>query len=799
MLKNYLKVAFRSILKNKVFSAINIVGLAIGMASCIVIMLFVSFEKSFDSIHTRNLYRLDEVQKFEGMVAPQKVALSMFPMGPTLKSEFPEIREFVRIRPMNNVHLNIENRRIDIEKGLWGDENFFSMFGYKLLKGDVGTVLKEPNAVVLSERTAQSIFGNQDPIGKSFARYDRDTTVFKVSGIMENVGTNSHLQFDAVFAFNTMIKPDFMNNWGGNWLVTYLDIAPGTDIKALEAKFPAYLKRHMNGDGWKFYELFLQSLPDVHAGSSDITHDYLNFQKFDRRYTYVFSLIAAIVLAIASVNFMNLSTARSAGRAKEVGIRKSVGAQRFQLSGQFIGESIMLSFMALVLALLIVVAVLPYMSNFSQRELSFPFFTNAALFFGILGGTVLIGALSGIYPAVFLSAFQPIKVLKGKLDASKSNFRNVLVIVQFSSAIFLMIGTGFAVRQLRFMQDKDPGFQRAQVVVIPLDFKSNPKYQSLKNEFLNSPYIESVSASGQRIGNNFHQTGVVFHGDGPKREIASSQVVVDHDYLTLYKMKLIAGRNFRDDAADNATAYIVNETMAKELLKGQRSTDMQSLLGRNFGFGGMDSTGRIVGVVADFNFNSLHNKIETLCLFNQKDWGYSEISVRIKGNNATQAIAAMRNVWQQQVPDREFDYTFLDQHFAELYQADAQVSEIVGILAGLAIFVACLGLFGLASYSAERRVKEIGVRKVLGASTAGIVALLSKDFVRLILVSLLIAIPAGWWAIHVWLNGFAYRISIDWWVFALSGILAIGVAVLTISTQSIRAALTNPMKSLRSE
>jgi putative ABC transport system permease protein len=799
MLKNYLKIAFRNIWKNKVFSAINIVGLAIGMASCIMIMLFVFFEKSFDKMHTKNLYRLDEVQKFEGMVAPQKVALSMFPMGPTLKEEFPQIRDFTRLTSFDKASLTYQDKKIELPKVLWVDPNFLQMFDYKLIEGEKATVLKEPNTAVLCKSSAASMFGTIDPIGKSVIHYGNDTLTFKVTGIMEDVPANSHLQFNGLFSFSTITGPDNMNNWGGNWLITYLDLARDTDVPALEKKFPAYLKRHMKEGGWKFYELFLQPLADVHAQSADITHDYINFQKFDRSYTYIFSVIGIIVLIIACVNFMNLSTARSTGRAKEVGIRKSIGAQRYQLAGQFIGESILLSVIALVLAVVLVKLLLPGVNQLSQRELSFAFFTNPVLLFGILAGTVMIGIFSGLYPAAFLSAFQPIKVLKGALQNSKSNFRNALVIAQFSSAVFLIIATAFAVKQLRYMQKKDPGFVKEQVVIIPLDSKSGPKYQAIKQELLSSSFVEAVTGSQQRLGNNLHQTGVTFHGDGPAKEIASSQVVVDPDYLKLYKIKLVAGRNFTSDVSDNAKTYIINESLAKELLKDQPKLTLETLVGKHFGFSGMDSSGTIVGIARDFNFNSLHHKIETLCLFNQKDWGYQEMSVRIKGKDAKQSIAAIQAVWANLVPDQTFTYSFLDQHFADLYRADSQVSEIVGILAGLAIFVSCLGLFGLASYSAERRIKEIGVRKVMGASVAGIVALLSKDFVKLVLVSIIIASPVAWWAVNAWLTDFAYRIDIEWWVFVTAGLMAIAVALLTISFQSIKAAMTNPVKSLRSE
>ncbi|MBD2700720.1 ABC transporter permease [Spirosoma sp. BT702] len=801
MLRNYLKIAWRSLLKNKGFSAINILGLAIGMAACLLITVFVFYERSFDSLHHKNIYRLDEVQKFPGMVAPQNVALSMYPMGSTLNDEFPEVQNFTRITQFNKVTLTYQDQKVVYPNMLRVDSTFLQLFDFELLKGDRSTALQKPGSVVLTEEGAAKLFATQDPIGKSVVYYGRDTLTFAVTGILANTPKNSHLQFEGLFSLKTFVSPEDANNWGGNWLVTYLELAKNTDVAALERKFPAYLKKHMREDSWKFYELFLQPLKEVHANSVQITHDYINYQKFDSSYTYVFSVIALIVLVIACINFMNLSTARSAGRAREVGIRKSVGAIRMQLAGQFIGESVLVAFLALVLAILIVKLTLPFARDLSQRNLDLPLFSNPLLLLIILAGTVVIGALSGLYPAAFLSSFQPAKVLKGSTEGgrSKVTFRNVLVIGQFASAIFLIIATIFAVKQLRFMRNHDTGFNREQVVVIPLNSKTNPKYDALKQELVNNSLVLGVTASQQRLGNNLHQTGVKFQGDGPVRELTSSQVIVDPDYLTLYKIPLVAGRNFLPGKAESGRTYIINESLAKELLKDHPGKPIQSLIGRRFGFGGMDSLGTLVGVAKDFNFNSLHHKIETLCIFNQKDWGYSEMSVRITSGKAKEAIGQIEAVWKKIAPEFPFEYTFLDEHFAGLYRADLQVSEIVGILASLAIFISCLGLFGLASYSAEKRVKEIGIRKVLGASVTGVVALLSRDFLRLVLIAILIATPLAWYAVHTWLNDFAYRIGMDWWIFALAGVVAVAIALLTVSFQSIKAALMDPVKSLRSE
>lgn len=802
MLKNYFKVAWRNLWKHKGYSALNILGLATGMTACIVIMLFVFYEKNFDGLHSRNIYRLDEVQKFEGMVAPQKVALSMFPMGPTLKKDYPEILNFTRISTLGKVKVWHGDKRVVLNMGYYVDSTFLKMFDFPLLKGDRVSALDKPNSVVLTEENAAKIFGQADPIGKSVTIYGGDTTSYIVTGVMANVPKASHLQFDGLFSLNTFAKPDFMNNWGGNWMVTYLELSKNANVASLEKQFPDFLKRNMKEGNWKFYELFLQPLRDVHANSTDVTHDYQNYQKFDGRYTYVFSVIALIVLLIACINFINLSTARSAGRAKEIGIRKASGSGRAQLGVQFLGESVLLCLLALLIALPVVFLLLPYVNDLSQRQLVFPIFANPYLLPTLLLLTIAVGIFSGLYPAAYLSSFSAAKVLKGvfKTGNRKISFRNTLVVGQFAGAIFLMIATVLTVRQLQYMQKANIGFDKDQVITIPLGIQSEKKYKAIKEELLSKAHVVSVTGSGQKMGNNMHQTGVIYHGPGPVRQMASSQIVVDPDYLTLYKIKLLAGRNFsKNGNTDNGKAYILNETLAKELLKDTPGKPLDYLIGRHFGFGGMDSAGVIIGVSKDFNFNSLHHKIETLCILDQDEWGYNEMSVRINSEKAEGILGEIRSTWKTMAPDEDFEYQFLDDHFAELYQADNTVSEVVGILAGLAILISCLGLFGLASFSVEQRVKEIGVRKVLGASVTEIVNLLSKDFVKLVVIAFVIAAPLAWYAMNQWLKDYAYRTNIPLWVFVLAGVLAIGIALLTVSFQSVKAALKNPVKSLRSE
>ena len=798
MIKNYFKIAWRNLWKNKVYSTINVVGLSIGMAACIAILLFVFYERSFDKFHTKNIYRLNEVQKFEGMVAAQKVALSMYPMAPTLKTDFPEIKNYTRINGAGKVPLNYGEKKIYVDRVCFVDSTFLQIFDFKLLQGDRNTALEKPNTIVITKEIAESFFGKENPIGKTLISYDRDTTNLIVTGVLENVPQNSQLQFKGLIPFRTIERPQWMENWGGNWLNTYLELTPKTNIAALEKKFPDYLKRHMSNDNWKNYELFLLPLSEVHGGASDIGLDSFNYQQFDKGYTKIFFIIALVVLLIACVNFMNLSTARSAERAREVGVRKSIGAFRWQISMQFIGESIMMAFIALFFAIILVKLFLPAIENLSQRDLDFPIFTNWKLILSLLGGTIGLGIISGLYPSIYLSSFQPVKVLKGSAQTgrSKSVLRNILVVTQFASAIFLIIATTFALRQLNFMKNRATGFDREQVVNIPLNQGTDRKYDLLKKELLQNSLVSGVTASQDILGSHLDQSGIEFKDDGPMRELTSTRLIVDPDYLNLYKIQLAEGKNFSSDSSANGREYIINESLAKELLKDNTEADFSSLIGKHFGF---DSIGQIVGVAKDFNFNSLHHKIETMFMFNQTQWGLGTMSVKINGSRAKEALTYIESVWKKINPGIPYEYKFLDDHFKDVYRADSQISTIVGALALLAIIISCLGLFGLASYAAEKRVKEVGIRKVLGASLQHIVFKLSKDFLKYVLIAALIALPLSWFAINKWLQDYAYRVEISWWIFLVAVILALLIALVTISFQAIKAALANPIKSLRTE
>ena len=798
MIKNYLKIALRNLTQHKVYSLINVFSLAIGITTCLVIFLFITDELSFDSFHQKQerIYRLDEVQSFPGM-SPQNVALSMPGMGPNLLNEMPEIVDFTRFWIWGDLLYQRDDTQLVIERTAVVDSTFLEIFDFELVQGDPLTALDEPNSLILTETTAQNLFGQEEALGQSLIINENN---YEVTGILADVPENSHLQYQALISMSTALQeqPEFNDQWGNNFLVTYLLLAPQADVAQLESKFPNFLQSHMSEEATEYYTLFLQPLSDVHLGSMEIEHDYQNYRKFDGTYIRIFSILAFFVLVIASINFMNLSVARSTTRSKEVGIRKAIGALKQQLIGQFLGESVLLTLIALVLSLLMAAAFIPYLNSVTDRSLSLlTILRHADVLIGILVVACLVGVLSGFYPAFFLSSFQPAQVLKGKLANlnRKSVLRSGLVVVQFATAIALIVGTVLATQQLDFMKSKDIGFDKDQMMLIPMNSTANEQYETIKNELLTHAGVIGVTASGQRIGNNFHQTGVKMKTDTTVRELTASQVNVDYDYLEVYDIPLRQGRSFsREHADDPGFGFIVNEALAKEL-------GLEDPVGAQFGFGwyNNDTLGTIIGVTNDFNFNSLHHAVNTLAIHLHPDWGFDELSVKISPDNVEQSIQAVQGTWERLVPDRPFEYSFLDEHFETLYQADEQMSKVVSIIAGLAIIIACLGLFGLASITTEQRTKEIGIRKVLGASLGQLLMTLSKNFARLVIIAFLISVPITYFLIQDWLDGFAFRISIGSWVFIFAGGLSLLVALITVSFQTTRAALANPVDALRNE
>jgi putative ABC transport system permease protein len=799
MIRNYFSIALRNIRQSPLYAFINIFSLAIGLASCLVIYLFISDERSFDTWHSQyqNTYRLDEVQSFTGTNV-QNVALSMPGMGPNLKADMPEVNMYTRFWNHGKQLIQKQEDKFLIENVVYVDSTFLKIFDYELLLGDRSTVLNEPFTLLLTEETASKFFkSSSEAIGQSLTVHEKE---FKVAGILKDTPENSHLQFDILIPMATELtqNPEFNNRWGSNFLNTYLVLQPNVNVKALEEKFPAFLRKHMDDpDINKSYVLFLQRLDQVHLGSTDIEHDYNNYRKFNGEYLDVFFIIGVFILLIASVNFMNLTTARASHRWKEIGVRKSIGALKTQLFTQFIFESTILATSALVIGVLLDALFIPLLNDLIGRQLNlFSFFTHWTNIAVLVATTIGLGILTGIYPSLYMTSFNMARLLKGgNKGEGKSIFRSSLVVVQFGLALAMIVSTFIVMQQLSFMRNKDIGLDKDQMMLIEMNKEVNDKFETLKAELQKSRLVEGVTASGQRLGNNFHQWGLKVKGDTGMYFMTPSNVNVEYDYLKVYGIKLKDGRSFdKNVLRDNGYAFIINESLAKEL-------NIKNIIGTQVGHNWYkdDSLGTVIGVAEDFNFNSLHHKINTLSMVVHSDWGYDEMSVKIDGTNVEQAVAEVKNIYESVVGNFPFTYSFLDEHFNNLYRSDQQMSSVVTIMASLAILISCMGLFGLAAITTERKTKEIGIRKALGATESQITLLLSKNFAMLIIISFVIVSPVTYWLLSSWLQVFAYRVTINPLLFILGGTVALIIALATISYHTLRSARANPVKALRYE
>lgn len=798
MIRNYFTIALRNIRQNPLYSVINIFSLAIGLAACMVIYLFIEDEKSFDAFHSKRdrIYRVDEVQSFPGTNV-QKVALTMPGMALAFKADFPEVENVTRFSNRQKQLIKKNDVQLLIPNVAFVDSTFFDIFDYTVRQGDKSTALDEPYSMMVTESMALRFFKSPDEaMGQTLNYRDKE---YKITGILADVPEQSHLKFDALVSITTIVAEakDFNDRWGGNSLNTYLLLHANIDIAALEAKFPDYMSRHMPNSPEinSRYKLFLQKLDQVHLASTDIEHDYNNYRKFNGAYLDLFYMVGAFILLIAAVNFMNLTTARASHRWKEIGVRKTVGAKRIQLFGQFIFESIIMAMMALLLALLFDMGFLPLLDTMIGRQLSIMnFLTQYQYVLIVIAGTIGLGLITGIYPSFYLTSFSMSKALKGGKTEGKSIFRSGLVVVQFGLALAMIVSTLVVVQQLSYMRTADIGFDKDQMLLVDMGGEANNKFETLKQELSASPFVLGVTASGQRLGNNFHQWPFKIKYDSI-RNITPSNVNVDYDYLKVYGIEILEGRGFtKDNPNDKGMSFIINETFAKEL-------QIKDIVGTPAGHGWYhnDSLGSIIGVVKDFNFNSLHYKVNTLQLVVHPDWGYDELSVKLDKAHVSEGIAFVKETWEKHVPSYPFDYSFLDEHFEVLYRSDEQMGTVVTIMAGLAILISCMGLFGLAAITTEKKTKEIGIRKALGASETQITVLLSRNFAMLILVSFVIVSPLTWIVLTKWLQSFAYRIGVNPLMFVFGGLIALAIAMATISFHTIRSARANPVKALRYE
>lgn len=805
MLKNYIKIAWRNLLRNRAFSAINILGLAIGLASCMLISLYVLDELSFDRYNEK----ADQIVRiaFKGNMNGGKINEShvMPPTGPAIKADYPEVLDATRLRQAGGPKVQIGAKEFRDEHMAFVDANFFSVFTLPFVKGDSKSALMEPNTLVITEKTAAKYFGNQDAIGK-ILKFKGSDMNYKVTGVIKEVPYNSHFRYD-IFGSMAGLEEAKSTSWMQSEFFTYLLLQKGYDYKKLEAKLPQTVDKYMGPQlksamgltmaqfrkAGNNLSLTLQPLTDIHL-KSDFGYDLSH--RGDIKYVYIFSAVAIIMLIIACINFMNLSTAGASKRAREVGVRKVMGSERKELVWQFLLESVLLTSIALIFSIIIGFLALPLFNSLSGKELSLQLIAIPKLLPGLLMFGLLVGILAGTYPAFFLSSFKPVSILKGKFTADKGSIglRSGLVVVQFFISITLMIGTTVVYQQLRYIQNKNLGYNKEQILIVDTwSLKENA--QAFNDELLRDPRIENVSQSGYvPAGASYNNNYMVYPDEKNTTLVKTLRYEVDANYIPTLGMEMAYGRNFSKDFGNDSSGVIINESAAKML--GWKMDALDHTISR-FSSEGVKSTFRVIGVVKNFHFRSLHERIEPLVMTLGKGAGTTIIKLRTK--DIIPLLTDLKKKWNTLKPENAFEYSFLDERFNNTYKAEQKTGQILGVFAGLTIFVACLGLFGLATFTAQQRTKEIGVRKVLGASVGSVVTLLSKDFLKLVAIAIVIAMPVAWYGMNQWLQEFEYRINISWWMLAISAVLSVIVALLTVSFQSVRAALLDPVKSLRSE
>lgn len=793
MIKNYFKIALRNLWRHRGFSFINVAGLSIGITAGFFIFMYVAFELSYDKFHSKadRIYRL--VTDIKTPSETINAGITSWAFAPNIKADLPEVESFVRTSG-GSFLVRRGNIKFQEERSMFADSAFFKVFDFKLLQGDPKTALKIPASIVFTESTAKKYFGNANPMGQTVL-VTGDAVPAIVTGVMKDFPENSQIKADMVISMTSLTQKfnkGIDDQWGNFGATTYLLLKPGTTQKALEAKLPAFLQNR-DGEGMKksqmFYTLFLEPLKTVYLYSKRGGQETGSISN-----VYIFGIVAIFILLIACINFINLTTARSVERAKEVGIRKVVGAERGQLASQFIGESVVLCLIAFILTLIFSALLLPMFNQLAGKTISAGVFSNWYYLTILFVTSVGIGLLAGIYPALVLSSFKPVMVLKGRFSGSnKGNvLRKTLVVAQFSISIALIIGTIVVYTQMDFMRNRDLGFSKDQMLV--LNTNDDPAKDALKQAISLLPGVKSTaSASSIPGGGNSGAYSEIENKKGDLQIANLDLYFVDYDYVNQFKIKMVAGRSFsRDFGTDTAQAMLINEAAVK--LFGYSSP--QQAIGRRFKQWGRE--GKIVGVMKDFHFRSLQEVIKPLTMRIELR-NLDLITVKVSPKNLSATLAQIENKWKVLIPNRPYNYYFLDEFFDRQYRSEQRFGKLFFNFAVLAIFISCLGLLGLASYSTLQRTREIGIRKVLGASVSGIVNLLSVDFLKLVIASFFIAMPLAWYFMHKWLQDFAYRIDISWWVFVLAGILAIMVAIATISFQAIKAAMSNPVKSLRSE
>ncbi len=793
MIKNYFKIAFRNLWRHRVFSLINILGLTVGMTACFLIFLYVRFELSYDKFHSKGdrIYRI--VCDIKTPTETMHPGGPSWAVGPHLMGGFPQVEAAVRTTD-DELLVRKGNVKFQEKNSLWADSSFFQVFDFKLIKGNPKTALNEPLSIVFSESAVKKYFGDKDPIGQTVL-LTGDGFTAKITGVMKDIPENSMIKADMIVSMNTLtrkLNPGLDDQWGNYGNRTYVLLRPGANAAAFEKQIPAFLEK-MNGTEMKqlnmYPTLILEKFKDAYLRS-----DRNDSNSGSIKNVYIFSIIAVFILLIACFNFINLTTARSAERAKEVGIRKVVGAGKQQLTRQFIGESVLICMIAFILTIAVAALLLPSFNQLAGKTLSRGVFDNMN-FIGILFlASIGIGVLAGIYPALVLSSFKPVTVLKGRFTTGTKGIllRKGLVISQFTISITLIIATIIVYLQMNFMRNQDLGFNKDQMMVI--NSNGDPARDAFMHAVSSLPNVKSVSMSSSVPGGgNMGAYSKIQNVKGDMQIANLDLYFVDFDYLKQFDIKMAAGRSFsRDFMTDTTHAMILNEAAVK--MFGYRSP--MDAVGRDFNQWGRE--GKIIGVMKDFHFKSLQEVIKPLSMRIEPN-GCSLISIKVSGNNLPGTISSIENKWNTLIPARPFSYFFLDEYFDKQYKSEQRFGKLFLNFAILAIIISCLGLLGLASYSTMQRTREIGIRKVLGASVGNIVNLLSKDFLRLVGIAVIIASPIAYFSMHKWLLDFAYRIPISWWIFVTAAVTATLIAIITVSFQAIKAAVSNPVKSLRTE
>jgi len=788
MFKNYLKVALRNIRKNRVNAFINITGLAVGMACCIIILLWVQDELSYDRFHPNadHIYRV--VSEHYSGSKTSIIGESPSLVGPTLVAEYPEVVNFTRVQSgwKGSYYLHHGEKNFYNERLANADPSFFDVFHFPFIRGNPKTALQDRYSIVLTEELAGKCFENEDPMGKVMLIDDEELTV---TGVVKTIPSDSHIQFDYIVPIENFIywRSSQLDSWTYSQYTTYIELKEGVDDEAFSKKISGLVKKHHPEST---VEITLQPLTDVHLHSNHIRSWTTVYSPVGNiTYVYIFALTAVCILLIACINYMNMSTARSGLRGKEVGMRKVVGARRMDIAHQFLGESVLLSCMAFFISLLIVCLLLPILNSLAGKSISMNFLGNAGILLGLLCITVVTGVLSGSYPALFLSSLKPIKILKSNVIPGSPRggiLRKCLVVGQFTFTVILILFTLVVYRQLHFIQNRDLGFDQDAIIYYPGSYDYATHFETAKNELLQNPKILDV-CNGRPPGQEIRPTSdVTWEGKDPNTEVTFDSKIGDYNYFEFFGMKLVEGRFHSREFSNDPSNFVINESAARLMGSG-------SVVGKNLTLRGR--TGTIIGVVKDYHEASLHSPILPQ-IFGLQEWAY--YFVRFQGNPGDM-VQFLKNHFEKFEKIRPFRYYFFDDVLSGFYKTERWIGNIFRLFTGLAIFIACLGLFGLVSFTAEQRTKEIGIRKVFGASVKGIVILISKEFIKWVLIANIIAWPIAYFIMSKWLQNFAYRINLSVGIFIFSGLTALCIALFTVAYQSVKAATSNPVDSLRYE